>query len=328
MPPPRRVAAERGGLTLDLERSAYAARPSPVLRGVLVAEEGGRWDPDAAVAGLAVDAPVAGVPVSQEAEAGVLAGAVEGAGTSLPPEIPRGFTLTLALLFAFFGGILLNLMPCVFPILSLKILGAASQGGEDRVRVRNQGLVFASGVVFAFLAMGGALIVLRAGGAQLGWGFQLQSPIFVALMAALFFAIGLNLMGVFEVGAALTRVGGRVGEPGGYGESLASGILATVIATPCTAPFMGAALGFALTRSIPETLLIFGVLGLGMALPYLVLSLAPGASGAPTSPRRMDGDPQTGPGLSHVRNGDLAGVGLRADRPGSAGARTSSPPFC
>ena len=95
-------------------------------------------------------------------------------------------------------------------------------------------------------------------------------------MAALFFAIGLNLMGLFEVGASLTRVGGRVGEPSGYGESLASGVLATVIATPCTAPFMGAALGFALTRSIPETLLIFGFLGVGMALPYLLLSLAPG----------------------------------------------------
>jgi thiol:disulfide interchange protein DsbD len=95
-------------------------------------------------------------------------------------------------------------------------------------------------------------------------------------MATLFFAIGLNLMGLFEVGATLTRVGGRVGEPGGYAESLASGVLATVIATPCTAPFMGAALGFALTRSIPETLLIFGFLGVGMALPYLVLSVAPG----------------------------------------------------
>ena len=187
-----------------------------------------------------------------------------------------GFTLAMALVFAFFGGILLNLMPCVFPILSLKILGAANQGGEDRVEIRNQGLVFALGVILAFLALAGLLIILRAGGAQLGWGFQLQSPIFVAFMAALFFAIGLNLMGLFEIGVSLTRVGGGVGGSGSYAESLASGVLATIIATPCTAPFMGAALGFALTKSIPETLLIFGFLGTGMALPYLVLSLAPG----------------------------------------------------
>jgi len=167
-------------------------------------------------------------------------------------------------------------MPCVFPILSLKILGAARQGGEDRARIRNQGLAFAAGVVFSFLALGGILLALRAGGAQLGWGFQLQSPLFVAFMAALFFAIGMNLMGVFEVGGALTRLGNRMGSQGGWGESVASGVLATFIATPCTAPFMGAALGFALTRSASETLLIFGVLGAGMAVPYLVLSLSPG----------------------------------------------------
>ena len=269
---PQEVVVEAGRLTLELAGSAYAMQPSPVLEGVLLAEEGGSWDAEGAVSGLLIEAPVAGVPAAQEPEGG----AVSGADASAPMEQAQGFTLALALVFAFFGGILLNLMPCVFPILSLKILGAASQGGEDRARIRNQGMMFALGVVLAFLALGGLLIVLRAGGAQLGWGFQLQSPAFVALMAALLFAIGLNLMGVFEVGAALTRVGGRVGEPSGYGESLASGVLATVIATPCTAPFMGAALGFALTRSIPETLLIFGVLGVGMALPYLTLSLAPG----------------------------------------------------
>ncbi|MFH1764516.1 MAG: thioredoxin family protein, partial [Gemmatimonadota bacterium] len=210
------------------------------------------------------------------AEGDAVAGGVPGAEVADTVGTSQGFTLVLALAFAFFGGILLNLMPCVFPILSLKILGAVGQGGEDRARIRNQGLLFALGVVLAFLALGGLLIALRAGGAQLGWGFQLQAPVFVAFMAALFFAIGLNLMGVFEVGAALTRLGSRPGEPSGYGESLASGVLATVIATPCTAPFMGAALGFALTRSIPETLLVFGFLGIGMSLPYLVLSLAPG----------------------------------------------------
>ena len=267
---PQRAVVENGRLTLHLQSSAYAVQPVPVLRGVLLAEEGGSWDAEGVFPGLEIEVPVAGAPATQEP------GSVAGTDVSGPVGTSQGFTLVLALVFAFFGGILLNLMPCVFPILSLKILGAASHGGEDRVRIRNQGLVFASGVILAFLALGGLLIILRAGGAQLGWGFQLQAPTFVAFMAALFFAIGLNLMGVFEVGAALTRLGGRPGEPSGYGESLASGVLATVIATPCTAPFMGAALGFALTRSVPETLLIFGFLGVGMALPYLVLSLAPG----------------------------------------------------
>lgn len=262
-------------LVVTLTGSAYAVQPVSVLRGVLVAEDGGSWDSSSAINALDVSVQVEGAP-----EGGVVEGRSTEPGASSGPVAASGsaenFTLILALVFAFAGGILLNLMPCVFPILSLKILGAASQGGEDRGQIRNQGLFFAAGVVLTFLALAGLLIGLRAGGAQLGWGFQLQAPFFVAFMAALFFAIGLNLMGAFEVGAIFTRLGNKVGEPAGYGESLASGALATIIATPCTAPFMGAALGFALTRSVPETLAIFGLLGLGMALPYLILSLAPG----------------------------------------------------
>jgi thiol:disulfide interchange protein DsbD len=268
---PQNPRIEEGALVLDLAESPYAMEPSTVLHGVLKAEEEGSWSVADPVPGLLVEATVSGTPRDQES-----ASAPSGAAPSAGAGPGQNITVVAALLFAFIGGILLNLMPCVFPILSLKILGAASQGGEDRTVVRNQGLVFALGVILAFLALGGLLIALRAGGAQLGWGFQLQSPVFVALMVVLFFAIGLNLMGLFEVGVALTRVGGQIGEGGGYGESLASGVLATVIATPCTAPFMGAALGFAVTRSVAETLLIFAFLGLGMALPYMVLSLAPG----------------------------------------------------
>jgi len=280
------------GLELELESSAYATQPTPTLRGVLLAESGGSWDPGASVPGLLIEAAVAGAPPPPETSV-VGAGGVEAApgspGVATPsqgrepdaqgegtPMEGRRVTLAVALLFAFLGGMILNLMPCVFPILSLKVLGAAAQGGEDRSRIRNQGLVFGLGVVLSFLALGGLLLLLRAGGAQLGWGFQLQSPLFVAFMALLFFGIGLNLMGVFEVGASLTRLGAKPGGSGGYGESLASGVLATVIATPCTAPFMGAALGFALTRSMAETLLIFGFLGAGMALPYMALSVSPG----------------------------------------------------
>ncbi len=276
---PQLLSTEGSSLTLELPASTYGTEVASTLHGILKAEDGSSWSEADAVEGLVIDVPVTGAPPPQEAgaeAAGADPGQIDASPGQLSAPETQGVTLALALVFALFGGILLNLMPCVFPILSLKILGAASQGGEDRTRVRNQGLVFALGVVLSFLVLAGVLIVLRAGGAQLGWGFQLQSPTFVAFMAALFFAIGLNLMGLFEIGASLTRVGGKIGESGSYGESLASGVLATIIATPCTAPFMGAALGFALTRSIPETLLIFGFLGFGMALPYLVLSLAPG----------------------------------------------------
>lgn len=273
----QRASAAEGRLTLSLSSSAYARSPSPVLRGVLLREDGKGWDEAGSVTALAVEVPVAGVPAAPEpGSSRERVDESAGSGTAVPVSPQAGGTLALALLFAFLGGVLLNLMPCVFPVLSIKILGAVSQGGGDRTRIRNQGLIFGLGVVLSFLALAGLLVALRAGGSQLGWGFQLQSPVFVALMAALFFAIGLNLMGLFEVGVTLTRLGGRAGSPSGFWESLSSGILATVIATPCTAPFMGAALGFALTRSVAETLLIFASLGLGMAVPYVVLSLAPG----------------------------------------------------
>lgn len=264
---PQLLTLDGGELTLDLAGSPYAPQPSPTLTGVLVAEGEEGWDSTGDVKAFWVDVPVVGAPQAAAEPSG-------GAPSQLPPE--RNVSLALALVFAFLGGVLLNLMPCVFPVLSLKLLGAAGQGGGDRSLIRKQGLVFGLGVVASFLLLAALLLALRAGGAQLGWGFQLQSPLFVATMAALFFAIGLNLMGVFEVGAGLTRLGSRPGKTEGYGEALASGVLATIIATPCTAPFMGAALGFALTRSVAETLLVFGFLGLGMALPYVVLSLSPG----------------------------------------------------
>jgi thiol:disulfide interchange protein/DsbC/DsbD-like thiol-disulfide interchange protein len=274
---PQRARLEDGRLTLTLDRSAYARAPSPILRGVLFREDGGRWDEAGSVAAMEVAVPVAGVPDAPAAGAPREgAGAAAATPGAFPVSPEAGVTVALALLFAFLGGILLNLMPCVFPVLSIKLLGAVSQGGGDRTGIRNQGLFFGLGVILSFLALAGLLIGLRAGGAQLGWGFQLQSPVFVAMMAGLFFVIGLNLMGLFEVGLTLTRLGGRAGAPHGFWESLSSGVLATIIATPCTAPFMGAALGFALTRSVAETLLIFGFLGLGMALPYVVLSVAPG----------------------------------------------------
>ncbi|MEO8000202.1 MAG: protein-disulfide reductase DsbD domain-containing protein, partial [Gemmatimonadaceae bacterium] len=187
----------------------------------------------------------------------------------------------LALLLAFGGGLLLNLMPCVFPVLSIKILAFVERGGDpgggggSAVAIgRKHALVFTMGVLVTFWVLAGALLALRAGGAQLGWGFQLQSPGVVAALALVVFALALNLSGVFTVGASLTRLG-AVGSGERYSDSFLTGLLAVVVATPCTAPFMGAALGFALTQSALVGMAVFTSLGLGLAAPYIVFASSP-----------------------------------------------------
>ncbi|MFN5048885.1 protein-disulfide reductase DsbD family protein, partial [Roseateles sp.] len=181
----------------------------------------------------------------------------------------------LALLLAFGGGLLLNLMPCVFPVLSLKVLGFA-QHAQDRRQLLGGGLAYTAGVLLSFLALAGLLLALRAGGAQLGWGFQLQSPGFVAGLALLFGVIGLNLLGVFEFRSVLpgNLAGLRLSHP--LLDHGLTGVLAVVVASPCTAPFMRAALGAALTLPALGALSIFAALGLGMAAPYLAACLWPG----------------------------------------------------
>ena len=168
------------------------------------------------------------------------------------------------LLLAFLGGLLLNLMPCVFPVLALKVAGLLERPG------RGHALAYTAGVVTSFLALAGGLLAARAAGASLGWGFQLQSPWVVGALAALFVAIGLNLLGAFEVGTRLMSLGARSG-----GGSFTSGVFAVVVAAPCTAPFMGAALGWALSRPAWEALTVFAALGLGTAAPYAVLASRP-----------------------------------------------------
>jgi thiol:disulfide interchange protein DsbD len=193
------------------------------------------------------------------------------------PAAPREGALSLwtALGFAFLGGLILNLMPCVFPVLSMKALALAKKGGGDLAGARAGGFAYTAGVVLSFLALGGALVALRGAGEAVGWGFQLQSPLVVAALALVFFAIGLNLMGVFEVGTRLQTAGGaRTGE--GLAGSFLTGVLAAVVAAPCTAPFMGGAIFTALTQPVPVALTIFAALGLGMAAPYLALTLSPG----------------------------------------------------
>ena len=196
------------------------------------------------------------------------------AGKAYQPETTT-HAFSFWLLLAFGGGILLNLMPCVFPMIGLKVLGFAKEAGAVRRTVVINGLLYSAGVIVSFLALALLIIGLKSGGSSVGWGFQMQSPGFVLGTCVLMIVLGLSLAGVFEIGVGLSGV--SAGEGDGQVATFLSGVLATVVATPCTAPGLGAALGFALDkeRSTGETLLFFTVIGLGMALPYLLLSVFP-----------------------------------------------------
>ncbi len=185
-----------------------------------------------------------------------------------------GLSLWTAIAFAIVGGMLLNLMPCVLPVLSLKALSLAQKGG-DPAKARLHGLAYAGGVLSCFALLAAALLAFQAAGARIGWGFQLQSPTVVAVLAYLMFALGLSLSGVFEIGARLMGVGGSLAGRGGLAGSYFTGVLTAVVASPCTAPFMGAALGFALTQPAPTAVAVILALGAGLALPYLALSFSP-----------------------------------------------------
>jgi thiol:disulfide interchange protein DsbD len=184
-------------------------------------------------------------------------------------------SLPVLLFFAILGGLILNLMPCVFPVLSIKAIGLVEQAKKHPAAVRAKGLVFAAGVISSMLCLAAALLALRAGGEEIGWGFQLQSPLFVTLLVYLLLAVGLNLSGVFEIGGGLAGVGDGLTQGDGYRASFFTGVLTTLVATPCTAPFMAFAVGAALTQPPAIALCIFAALGFGLALPYLFLSFAP-----------------------------------------------------
>jgi thiol:disulfide interchange protein DsbD len=191
------------------------------------------------------------------------------------PDVARegGMALIFALLFAFVGGLILNLMPCVLPILAMKALALAGHGGGEGKHAAREGMAYGLGAILSFAALGGALIALRAGGDAIGWGFQLQEPIAVAVFALLIFAVGLNLSGVYEVpgfggGDTLARKGGMAG-------AFFTGVLAVAVAAPCTAPFMAAALGYALTQPAVVALAVFVALGFGFAAPFIIIGFSP-----------------------------------------------------
>jgi thiol:disulfide interchange protein DsbD len=206
----------------------------------------------------------------------VVAGTVEvPAPAAKGPVAASSLTAVPAIGLAFLGGIILNLMPCVFPVLFLKGLALVQSSGEERARLRSHGLVYTLGILVSFWVIVGVLLGLRASGSQAGWGFQLQNPVFIVLLASGLFFFALSLAGQFDLGLSMTSVGGGLAQKQGYAGSFFTGVLATVVATPCTAPLMGAAIGFALAQPAGITFAVFTALGLGLAVPYLLLSFQP-----------------------------------------------------
>ena len=274
---PQKPVVRRNAIVLTLARQDGEIASSEVS-GLFVREGGWPGGGRAFSAAMGVEgAPVAAAPTvvtSPPMPAGAPAlSATPSAGLiAMPGDIT---SLGAALALALVGGLLLNIMPCVFPVLAIKIMGFAEMAGEDDGRAQRHGLVFGAGVVVTFWVLAGVLLALRAGGAALGWGFQMQSPAFVGAMVVVLFVLALSLTGAVEIGLGLTRLGALEGRRNDYWGSLVNGVLAVVVATPCTAPLMGAALAYAVLRPAAESFLVFTALGVGLASPYVVLPFVP-----------------------------------------------------
>ncbi|MBL8149322.1 MAG: thioredoxin family protein [Blastocatellia bacterium] len=261
------------GYTVELTKSSFATEILPEFEAVVVVGKG--WRGPNAESAMQINATLTGEGVKAASTA------VSSTAGTKPTVQGSGevTSLWLALIFSFVGGLILNLMPCVLPVLSIKVLDFVKQANKENGKPWQHGLIFTLGVLVSFWVLAGSMLALRAGGEQLGWGFQLQSPKFLIILSMLLFMLGLNLFGVFEVGTSLMGVGGKAIEDSSQHSSwlgsFTSGALATAVATPCTAPFMGSALGFSLTQPAWASMLIFTALGLGMAAPYILLSASP-----------------------------------------------------
>ena len=226
--------------------------------------------------GRAVVVPInTGAALNIGAISGGNSGSIAGSGSTSGSSASQ-LSLLSAALGAFIGGLILNLMPCVFPIISLKALSLAKTAHGERSEIRRSAWAYTAGVLASFIVFAGLLIALKAAGASVGWGFQLQSPWLVGLLSLLLFAIGLNLLGVFDLGGRFQNIGSESVARAGSFSSFLTGVLAVIVATPCTAPFMAGAVGLALTGSALVTLIIFLALGLGFALPFLLVAYIPG----------------------------------------------------
>jgi thiol:disulfide interchange protein/DsbC/DsbD-like thiol-disulfide interchange protein len=262
---PQTLTRNKDGVELAM-KLGYQPPRAGIVGGVLLATE--LSGNDTVTVPMEIAASFSGADGSQS-KAGPRFAPATGAAEKTSASLP------VLLLFAILGGLILNLMPCVFPVLSIKAIGLVEQAKKHPAAVRAKGMVFAAGVISSMLCLAAVLLALRAGGEQIGWGFQLQSPLFVTLLVYLLLAVGLNLSGVFEVGGGLAGVGDGLTQGDSYRASFFTGVLTTLVATPCTAPFMAFAVGAALTQPPIIALCIFAALGLGLALPYLLLSFAP-----------------------------------------------------
>lgn len=276
-PTQEQIVNRDGSRTLFLKVSKENPPSVQRLTGVLKAAEGwfaqglsGKPFP-----ALAVDLPITSGDLSEVPDQ-----PVSNHLPSIPPATDASITgaspsLGGSLFLAFLGGLILNLMPCVFPVIGIKIMGFVSQADADRRKISLHGIVFAVGVVVSFWTLVGVFLALRSAGESLGWGFQLQSAAFVYFMTAFILLFALNMSGVFEVGQKAMGLGQNFQQPSGLSGSFMSGVLATVVATPCSAPFLGTALGAAIAKPPAEMFLIFTFVAIGLATPYLILSLFP-----------------------------------------------------
>jgi thiol:disulfide interchange protein len=252
---PQHVTLGSKSVELALKRPADSAESVSSLEGLLLTEEAGK-------------------PVAYEIAARVTAAPspVTEATAARPAHAQ---SLLVILVLAFGGGLILNLMPCVFPVLSIKILSLLDHSRSERKTIQLSAAVYTLGVLVSFWILVAVLLALRAGGRSLGWGFQLQSPGFVAFLICLLFVLGLSLIGAFEIGSSMMSTGSSLTQRGKYSSSFFTGVLATVVATPCTAPLMGVAVGFALSRSPLVCVAVFTSMAIGLASPFLLLSFFP-----------------------------------------------------
>ena len=276
-PAPQTATPTASGLTLDLKKDESLAANPKELSGLLQLSGGRAYEVI-----VQSGSPKAPKPAPVQTSAPASTNPANSASpANSPTELPgpaqpaNGPGILQAAGLAFLGGLILNLMPCVFPVLFIKGLSLVQSGNEERRTLRTHGFVYAAGILVSFWALVALLLGLRSAGSHLGWGFQFQSPIFLSLMAALLFFLGLSLAGQFEIGLTLTSAGGSLAQKQGYTGSFFTGVLAVIVATPCTAPFMGVALGYALAQSALVTFAVFTALALGLAAPYVALTLQP-----------------------------------------------------
>jgi thiol:disulfide interchange protein DsbD len=244
---PQPLTPRRDGAVIALKQDENLEKPPQTLSGIVLLADGTSY----------------------------LVRADEGVIPAAPISASGSANLLRYVGFALVGGILLNLMPCVFPVLFIKALALVQSSTAERRTMRVQGLAYTLGILVSFWIVVAILLALRAGGRGLGWGFQFQSPVFVAMIALLLFFLALSLAGMFEIGLSVTSAGSSLANKHGLAGSFFTGVLAVVVATPCAAPFLGAAIGFALVQPAVVAFAVFTALGIGLALPYLLLAFQP-----------------------------------------------------